>query len=169
LHILSFGLEAIEPYLRSYGAFALFLILYFESFGVPLPGETALVAASALAAQGDLSLAGVLIAAFAGAVLGDSTGFLIGHWGGQPLIGRIGPHIGLTPERYEKFKALFHKNAFYLVASARFVVVLRQLNGVLSGALGMRWTHFVAANAVGAALWVCAWGLGTYFLGHMIL
>jgi membrane protein DedA with SNARE-associated domain len=168
LGFLQHGLEQIEPYLRTYGALALFVILYFESFGVPLPGESALVASAALAARGDLSIEAVLAAAFFAAVLGDSTGFLIGHVGGQPLLRRVGPRLGLTPERYDKFSALFHRNAFYLVASARFVVVLRQLNGVLSGALGMHWLHFVAANAVGAALWVAVWGLGTYFLGDAI-
>ena len=168
MSFLPHAFDQVEHYLRVYGALALFLILYFESFGVPLPGESALVAAAALAAHGDLSIAAILFAAFAGAILGDSTGFLIGSVGGEPLLRRVGPRVGLTPERYDRFSSLFHRHAFYVVASARFVVVLRQLNGILSGALGMRWTHFVAANAVGAALWVTVWELGTYLLGGMI-
>jgi membrane protein DedA with SNARE-associated domain len=156
-------LHLIEPYLMAYGALALFVIIYLESFGVPMPGESAVIAASVLASRGDLPLAHVMAAVFAGAVLGDSTGYLIGRYGGRALLERFGPRLGLTEERLARTEALFRSKGPFIVVTARFVAILRQLNGVVAGTLEMPWLHFVAANAIGAALWTLAWTLGPYF------
>ena len=66
---------------------------------MPLPGESALVASAVLATRGDLSMPTVLAAAWAGAVLGDTTGYAIGRFGGRPLLRRVGPWLGLTGKR----------------------------------------------------------------------
>lgn len=155
-------MHMIEPYIASYGSFALFLIIYLESFGVPVPGESALIASSLLALHGTISLPMVLLAVFAGAVLGDCTGYAIGHFGGRKLLLRYGYLIKLTPERLEKFEVMFDKNGIYVVATARFVVVLRQLNGIIAGSMGMHWPRFLGANIVGAAGWTLVWGAGPY-------
>ena len=84
------ALAWIEPAIASYGAFALFLIIYFESFGVPLPGESALIAAALLAARGDLAIVHVFLAGGMGGVVGDSTGSLIGRCGGRLVLRRFG-------------------------------------------------------------------------------
>ena len=53
-----------------------------------------------------------------------------------------------------------------MVVVARFVVLLRQLNGIVAGSTGMPWLHFLAANMVGAALWVGLWTTLAYKLGR---
>jgi len=53
-----------------------------------------------------------------------------------------------------------------MVVAARFVVVLRQLNGLVAGSTGMHWVRFLAANLVGAALWVGFWSTLAYQFGH---
>jgi membrane protein DedA with SNARE-associated domain len=156
-------LHLIEPYIMAYGALALFVIIYLESFGVPMPGESAVIAASLLAARGDLSIASVFVAVFCGAVLGDSTGYLIGRYGGRTILERFGPPLGLTAERLAKMEALFRSKGPFIVVTARFVAILRQLNGLVAGTLAMPWLHFVAANAIGAVLWTAVWTLGPYF------
>src|SRR5919112_2089784 len=90
MSILQQGLAWIEPAVATYGALALFLIIYFESFGAPLPGESALIASALLATRGDLIIAHVFLAAWFGGVLGDSTGYLIGHFGGRLIFQRYG-------------------------------------------------------------------------------
>ncbi|MFK4824191.1 DedA family protein [Paenochrobactrum sp. BZR 588] len=158
-------MEYIEPYLASYGALALFIIIYFESFGVPVPGESALIAASLLALKGNLSLSAILIACFAGAVLGDCTGYLIGHFGGRKLLQRFGSNIKLTPERLANFEKQFEKRGIYMVATARFIVIMRQLNGIIAGSMHMRFSHFLSANIIGALGWTAVWGAGPYLFG----
>jgi membrane protein DedA with SNARE-associated domain len=169
LSLVEHGLAHLQPYIAAYGALALFAIVYLESLGAPLPGESALAAAAALAAKGDLPVAQVLLAAFAGAVLGDSTGYLIGRLGGRPVLMRFGPHVGLTPERYDRFSKLMRRHGAWVVMTARFVVILRQLNGLIAGSMAMPWPVFLAANAVGAALWSGAWVLGVYLFGSRVL
>jgi membrane protein DedA with SNARE-associated domain len=162
MNLLHEGLAWIEPAVAAYGVTALFVILYFESFGVPLPGESALIASSLLAVRGDLAIGHVFLAAWLGGVLGDSTGYLIGRYGGRFLLERFGPLVKLTPERLRHFEALFQTRGFFIVLTARFVVVLRQLNGIVAGSVRMPWHRFVVANAVGAALWAGLWSFGPY-------
>jgi len=163
MSLLQQGLAWIEPAVAAYGVMALFLIIYFESFGAPLPGESALLAAALLAERGDLAVGHVFLAAWIGGVLGDSTGYLIGRYGGRLLLQRFGPLVKLTPERLEHLEAVARKRGFVMVMTARFVVLLRQLNGIVAGSIVMPWRHFVLANAIGAALWAGLWTFGPYY------
>ena len=53
-----------------------------------------------------------------------------------------------------------------MVVFARFVVLLRQLNGIVAGTTGMHWATFGIANAIGAALWVGVWTTLAYRFGR---
>jgi membrane protein DedA with SNARE-associated domain len=152
----------VEPAIATYGAFALFLTIYLESFGVPLPGESGLIAAALLATRGDLDIGHVFLAAWLGGVLGDSTGYLIGRFGGRPLLQRFGGYFRLTPERLSGWEQTAQRGGFVLVLTARFVVVLRQLTGLLAGSVNMPWPKFALANVLGAALWAGSWTLAPY-------
>lgn len=156
-------MHLIEPYIAAYGSIALFIIIYFESFGAPVPGESILIVSSLLAQQGTLSLPVMLVAVFLAAVLGDNTGYLIGHFGGRKILVRFGPYVKLTPERLEKFELKFEKYGSGIVIFARFFAILRQLNGIMAGALKMHWLKFLIANTIGAALWTLVWGAGPYY------
>jgi membrane protein DedA with SNARE-associated domain len=155
-------LSGIEPAIKTYGVSALFLTIYLESFGVPLPGESSLIAAALLASRGDLNIIHVFLAAWLGGVLGDSTGYLIGRFGGRALIQRFSWMVKLTPERLAGLEKVAKEKGFLMVLSARFIVVLRQLNGVLAGSIGMPWHRFALANVIGAAAWAGLWTLGPY-------
>lgn len=161
------ALQLIEPYLKAYGALAIFLIIYVESFGAPVPGETGVIASALLASQGELSIVAVYVAVLAGAILGDSTGYLIGRFGGRRILERLGPYVKLTPERLEGIEARFRTHGIWLVVFARFLPLLRQLNGIVAGSLAMPWHLFLAANAAGAAMWTSVYVLGPYFFGHL--
>ncbi|WP_441985908.1 DedA family protein [Microvirga sp. 2YAF29] len=156
-------MSGIEPAIKAYGVSALFLTIYLESFGVPLPGESGLIAASLLAARGDLNIIHVFLVALLGGVLGDSTGYLIGRFGGRAFIQRFGWIVKLTPERLASLEKVAREKGFFMVLSARFVVVLRQLNGVLAGSIGMPWHEFVLANVIGAIAWAGLWTFGPYY------
>ncbi|MBN9044436.1 MAG: DedA family protein [Rhizobiales bacterium] len=158
----------IEPYITAYGALALFVIIYFEAFGGPLPGESALIASSLLALHGTLNIETVLLAVFAGAVLGDCTGYAIGRFGGRRLLLRYGYLVKLTPELLEKFEKLFDTKGFYVVITARFFILLRQLNGIVAGSMRMNIVHFLTANVIGAAAWTLLWGFGPYLLSGVL-
>lgn len=157
----------IESGIRQYGLIALAATIYLESFGAPLPGESALVGASLLAARGDFFIGNVFLVVWIASVLGDSTGYAIGHFGGRPLLLRFGPRIGLTPERLARVEELFHRHGPAIVVIARFVVLLRQFNGLVAGSAAMPWPRFVLANLLGAAIWAAVWSFGPYYLGDL--
>jgi membrane protein DedA with SNARE-associated domain len=156
----------LQPYISHYGVAALFVIIYLESLGAPLPGESALIASSVMAAAGDLSIMQVFVAVWAAAVLGDSTGYAVGRIGGRPLLQRYGWVVRLTPERLSNLEELFRRKGAMIVVGARFVVLLRQLNGLVAGSVAMPWRSFIAANMLGAGLWSAVWCFGPYYLGE---
>jgi membrane protein DedA with SNARE-associated domain len=168
MHLLHDAMALIEPSIAAYGALAVFVVIYFEALGAPLPGESLLVAVSAIAVRGDINLMHALGAAFCGAVLGDSTGYAIGHFGGRPLLLRYGHYIKLTPERLAKLQDVFRRKGMWIVMGARFVTILRQLNGLIAGSVAMPWLRFLLANTIGAAAWVLVWGLGAYWASDSI-
>jgi membrane protein DedA with SNARE-associated domain len=161
------GWAIFEPFIKTYGAFAIFAMIYLESMGSPVPGETGVIAASLLAARGELSIVSVYFAVLAGAILGDSTGYVIGRFGGQALLRRFGPRIGLTAERLDKVEDRFAKGGLWIVFIARFIPLMRQVNGLLAGSLAMPWHRFLMAQGAGAVVWTSVYCLGPYFFAEL--
>jgi membrane protein DedA with SNARE-associated domain len=155
----------LETFVRQYGLAGLFVDIFLESMGLPLPGETLLIVASALAGLGKLNIFAVASTAFVAAVAGDNVGYVIGRKLGRPLVVRYGGRIGITHERLDRVERIIQKRGPIIVAVARFVILLRQLNGIAAGTAGMHWRRFLIANAVGAALWVGFWTVVAYRFG----
>jgi membrane protein DedA with SNARE-associated domain len=156
---------SLTPLLQEYGVTAVMIILMLESIGLPLPGESVLILGSVLAARGDLSFPFLLVFAWAGAVLGDNIGYVIGRTFGRVVLLRVGGRIGLKADRVRKVEAVFARYGPVTVGFARFFPILRQLNGVVAGTLGMEWPRFLLFNALGGALWVLVWSLLGFYLG----
>src|SRR5438105_12882766 len=95
--------------IASYGYGVLFLLVAIESFGVPLPGETALVTAAAYAALGRLNIVLVIAAAAAGAIIGDSAGYWVGRKGGIALVHRYGRRVGLDDAKLAQAHEFFER------------------------------------------------------------
>jgi len=143
----------------------LFVLLLLESFGLPLPGETALIACSVLASQGALSIVAVITVAAIAAILGDNLGYWTARKGGRALLERY----SLTrrySERYlprgERFFALHGGKTVFI---GRFVAVLRWTAAWIAGLSHMPWWRFLAWNAAGGGAWATLVGLVSYFVG----
>jgi membrane protein DedA with SNARE-associated domain len=149
-----------------YGYAAVFIGVMLENAGVPVPGETALLAGAAFARFGELSLGWVIASATAGAILGDNLGFLVGRRGGRALAERHGWKVGLTPARLAMFDAFFLRHGPKTVFIARFVTGLRVFGAVLAGASGIRWRTFLFYNASGAIVWCTVIGTAGYLLAY---
>ena len=160
--------QAIAPTIHHYGYVAVGGLVLLEDFGVPVPGETTLIAAAVFAGAGQLNIIAVAVIAFLAAVIGDNIGFAIGDFGGRPLVHRFGKYIFITPERLDKAEAFFNRNGGKVVIVARFIEGLRQANGIIAGVSEMRWPAFILFNAIGALLWVSVWSLVGYYGGNHI-
>jgi membrane protein DedA with SNARE-associated domain len=158
----------LEGFVRHYGAFAVIPILAIEAVGAPVPGESLLIFASFLAGRGEMSLSALLVSAWVGSVIGDNLGYLIGRKLGRTTVLRYGAKVGLTDERFRGIESTYIRYGYVTVVFARFFSVLRQLNGILAGILGMSWWRFALFDAVGAALWVMVWVFApAYFSEHL--
>lgn len=144
-------------------------VIGLESLGVPLPGEIVLVAAALMSSRHTLAVdpAGVGLAAAAGAIIGDSIGYSIGRRFGMTLFERLGrrfpKHFG--PGHVALARQFFTRWGVWAVFFGRFVALLRIFAGPLAGALKMRYSHFLAANAAGGVVWACGTTAIVYFLG----
>jgi membrane protein DedA with SNARE-associated domain len=149
-----------------YGYAVVFVGVLLENAGLPVPGETVLLAGGALSRLGHLSLVRVIVTALVGAIIGDNIGFLIGRRGGRALAERHGWKIGLTPARLEDFDRFFARHGAKTVFIARFVTGLRVFGAVLAGGSGMSWKTFLIFNATGAVAWATAVAMAGYSLAY---
>ena len=145
----------------------LFVVVMVESFGIPLPGETALIAFAVLASEGHYSLAWVIGLAAAGAIVGDNLGYwLIGRLGGRALFRRWGwlsRYAGRVLPRAER---LMGRHGGKTVFFGRFVSVLRYTVAWLAGLSRMDWWRFLFWNAAGGIAWATTVGLIAYYAGR---
>lgn len=146
---------------------ALFGLVAGEAAGLPLPGETSLIAVGVLASQhGRVSIGGVIAVAAVAAITGDNVGFAFGRHGGRWLLTREGRWLETRQrflERGERFFAVHGPKAVFL---ARWVPGLRVVGAWLAGAHRMRWRTFLVWNALGGIAWAVSVGLAAYLLGH---
>lgn len=159
----------IQPLIIQYGCWAVFFVIMFEAMGVPLPGESALVAAGIYAgATGNLSIGTVIVCAAAGAIIGDNLGFSIGRNFGTRLVDRFGKYVGLTPSRMLIGRYLFERHGGKIVFFGRFIAFLRVFAAVLAGVNRYPWPSFLLYNAAGGTAWATLISLSAYVFGDAI-
>jgi len=150
---------------QSWALVLLFLLIGAESTGIPLPGETALVASGVLASQGKLNIVAVIVIASAAAIVGDNCGYWIGRKGGRKLLERwpvVSRHAHKVLPRSER---IFAKHGGKTVFFGRFIAILRITAAWLAGISHMPWWRFLLFNAAGGILWATMVGLVAYFVG----
>ena len=158
----------INHVIGSWGYYAVFGMLAAEGFGLFfVPGETTLLAAALVAgATHHLGIVFVLLAGYAGALLGDNFAYLVGHRYGFGLIRRYGPYVRLNQKRIKFVQVLYLRYGMPIVFVGRFIMLLRSWESFLAGANRMPWRRFAPVNAAASLVWVCVWGLGAYALGE---
>lgn len=144
----------IAHWLHHWGYLAVFCGVMLENAGIPVPGETIVLAATALAARGQLNVALLYPAAVAGAITGDNLGYWVGRTLGRHVLRRVARAIGLEASKFDDAERQFQRNGVWAVFLGRFVALLRTLAGPLAGAVEMPWPRFFVFNASGAVLWV---------------
>ena len=161
-------LAHLAPVLDHYGYLAVGGFITLEDFGIPVPGETILIAAAVYAGAGRLSIVAVALVAVLAAVAGDNVGYAVGFFGGRALVLRFGKYVGLTSRGLDKAEGFFDRYGGVAVTGARFIEGLRQANGIVAGTIRMPWPRFVIFNTLGAVLWVGAWASAGYLAGDHI-
>lgn len=143
----------IVPVPADLGYPALALLVFGESAGLPIPGETALLVAGGLAATGRLSLGWVIAVTAAAAILGDTLGYWLGRRGGRALLLRDGLGAGHRRRAVARADRYFAHSGAGTVFIARWIIGVRVVAALTAGASRMPWPRFAIANALGACTW----------------
>jgi membrane protein DedA with SNARE-associated domain len=161
--------STLDHLLSTYGYAAVFVFIAIESLGIPFPGETMLITAGLYTGTTHhLEIELVILAAAAGAIIGDNIGYLIGRWGGFRLLRRYGRYVRVDEGRLKLGRYIFMRHGAKVVFFGRFVSVLRTYAAFLAGTNRMEWRRFLFFNAAGGVIWALVYGLGSYYLGHTI-
>ncbi len=152
--------------LLDYGLIILFVLVALESTGVPLPGETTLIAASVLASQGHYSIVAVIVVAASGAIIGDNAGYWLGRKGGRALLRRIPLLRDYFAKVLPPAERFFERHGAKAVFFGRFISLLRVTAAWLAGISHMSWWRFLFWNAAGGIIWAIAFGLLAYYTGR---
>jgi membrane protein DedA with SNARE-associated domain len=159
-------LSTLLSYFTHYGYWVVFFGVMLENAGVPVPGETILLAAGFFAAQGHFHLWEVMAIAALGAVLGDNAGYFIGREIGRGTLERYGRYAGLTHARLAHMDNFFHAHGNKTILVARFITGLRVFAALFAGSARMQWRTFAIYNMLGALLWSFTITLAGFFFGR---
>jgi membrane protein DedA with SNARE-associated domain len=157
----------VTHFFTHHGLPLLFVVIMLESFGIPLPGETALIAFGVIASQGNYAIEWVIVVAAAAAIVGDNLGYwLIGRLGGRALFERWGVLRRYEARFLPTAERLMERHGGKTVFFGRFIAVLRFTAAWIAGIGRMGWWRFLFWNAAGGIVWATAVGLVAYYGGH---
>ena len=156
----------MEHFFTHHGLPLLFVVVMLESFGIPLPGETALIFFGVLASQGNYDVIAVIAVAASAAIVGDNLGYwFLGRIGGRALFRRnkyLHRYAETVIPRAEK---LMHRHGAATVFFGRFIAILRFTAAWVAGLGRMHWWKFLFWNAAGGIAWATLVSLVAYYGG----
>jgi membrane protein DedA with SNARE-associated domain len=157
----------MTSFVTDHGLPLLFAAVMIESFGIPVPGETALIAFGVLAAEGHYSIGSVIAVAAVAAIIGDNLGYwLIGRVGGRALFERWKWLHQYSDRVLPRAESIMARHGGAAVFFGRFVAVLRYTVAWVAGLSRMPWGRFLFWNAAGGIVWATAVGLTAYYGGR---
>lgn len=150
---------AMEHILATWGYLALFGIVLLSAMGIPVGSEVATGYAGALASgqlttsHHHLSLAAVIVVAAAGELVGSTIGYMIGRFGGRPLVDRVGKYVLLTHRDLDRAEEWFARRGEPFVLFGRFIPLLRSFVSLAAGLGEMTFGKFIGFTVVGVVVW----------------
>ena len=164
-------LNALAGPIDHYGIWAIALLLLLENIGVPvIPGEFAMIAGAIFAGTGraGLNVVEVGVVSVVASIAGAEIGYLIGKFAGRELVLRYGRWVLIKPHHLDRAETIVSRYGGVVVIIARFIVGLREANGIIAGLTQMRWLTFAWFNVLGACAWVATWVSIGYVAGDAI-
>jgi membrane protein DedA with SNARE-associated domain len=135
------------------GYWGILLLMAMESSVIPVPSEVVIPPAAFLAAQGQLSFAGVILAGTAGSYIGSALSYWVSLLAGRPLIARYGKYFFLGEGKIARAEVWLSRYEAGGIFFARLLPVLRHLISIPAGVLRMNFAVFSAMTVLGAGLW----------------
>jgi len=152
----------MEHFLETWGYLAVFVLSFISAMGLPVGAEVAVIYGGVLASgqianePHHLNLVVVIVLAVLGEVIGSMAGYLIGTYGGRPLVDRFGKYVLLTHRDLDRADAWFARHGEPLVLFGRFIPLLRSFVSIAAGLGEMAIGKFVTFTLIGCAIWCTA-------------
>src|SRR4051794_14759723 len=128
-----------------YGLIVVFIPVFLETAGIPLPGETVLLFAGVAASTGRINVVATIAVGSLAAILGDNVGFAVGRYGGRRLVMQLA-HLGRVERSLAWGERYFRRHGGKTVFMARWVAGLRIFGAWIAGMVGMNWGRFFLWN-----------------------
>src|SRR5262245_35114642 len=161
-------MEALLKSLPAHGYGLLGLLCFVEAIGLPLPAAIAILTAGAFSAFGDLNPLLAFLAAFGGILAGDVLLFWVGRSTGWALLSIL-CRVSVNPESCILRSAeYFYKRGKMTLLFAKFIPGINTMSPPLAGSMKMRFQQFFRYDAVGAALYVLAYGVAGFVFSNVL-
>ena len=158
-------LGSLLPHVPRYGYVLVFIVVFLNNIGFPLPGETILLGAGFILGKAAASLWEPMVAGTAACFLGGICSFWLGRRLGHSGLEQI-RWLRLTPERAKWPDRFFKRYGAKAVLIARFIALFPPVvANLLAGISKMRWPVFLFYNLTGSAVYTTAYILLVYFFG----
>ena len=161
----------MEHFLETWGYLAVFVLSFISSMGLPVGAEVAIIYGGVLASPAfshephHLNVVLVIVVATLAEVLGSLAGYLIGYFGGRPLVDRVGKYVLLTHRDLDRAEAWFSRRGEPVVLFGRFVPLLRSFVSFAAGLAEMAMAKFLLFTVIGCTIWCAVLTSVGYSLG----
>lgn len=161
----------MEHFLETWGYAAVFVLSFVSSMGLPVGAEVAIIYGGVLASgqivgePHHLNVVAVILVATLAEVLGSLAGYLIGYYGGRPLVDRFGKYVLLTHRDLDRAEAWFARRGDPVVLLGRFIPLLRTFVSLAAGLGEMVIAKFLVFTVIGCAIWCTVLTSVGYSLG----
>ena len=159
-------LHSLWPHIPHYGYVLVFVVVFLNNIGFPLPGETILLGAGFIFGQTANSLWEPTAAGTAASFLGGICAFWLGRRLGHENLAKF-HWLHLTSEKLEWPERYFKRHGAKVVFIARFIAIFPPIAAnVLAGMTKMSWRSFLLYNLTGSAAYTATYILIGYFFGR---
>jgi membrane protein DedA with SNARE-associated domain len=146
-------------WVREWGYWGVLVLMAMESSIFPVPSEVVIPPAAFLAARGEMSLEGVVIAGTIGSWVGSALTYVAARWVGRGFLERWGRWVLLDEVKLGRGEVLMRRFGLTGIFLARLLPVVRHVISIPAGLVRMPFAGFSVVTTVGAAVWcaVLAW------------
>ena len=147
--------HAVRVFLLHHQSSGLFLVIFLEELGVPLPvpGDAAIMYGGYLTTTGAIPYPLAYVAVVSGAVLGSACNLTLSRRYGRPFIQRFGKYVGVNEEKLARAEGMFKRWGPWAIIVGRHIPGLRIVLSALSGILEVPYRVFIPCVLVSATIW----------------
>ena len=152
-------LMAMKPLLEQYGYLALIVSIFLEGIGIPMPGQSLMIAASIISSEHVMNLSLVMIVSWLSCFFGNTCGYLIGYY----FEGWLDKKGYISGPKMQKLQSTIQKYGPACLVVSRFVEGMKQFMPLACGIAKMPRKVFLLGNALATTIWVAVFSLLTNF------